>query len=344
MSVTQAQIARDLNLHQATVSRCFISPDRVDPTTLKRVIGTADRLGYRRHTAASAMRRNRVGAVGLLLGNSGNENFLPLGLLKNMERQARQHDQRLIISHVLDDQLGDPEYVPGILRELAVDGLIIDYIANSPQHLVELLDRYRVPAVWLNSKRPHNSCYVDDVEAGHRAAAHFADAGHHRLAFVAQGYSSAMAEMHYSQHDRAVGMAEAAAGRGCEWVDLSTSAKADNPDALDRLIAAFRKTQRPTAVFADSLSAAMLVYTAARAAGLKCPDDVSMLGVGSSALRLPGLAIDTLILPQREISSQVLAELNQVIADPNKPRSAVAVRFGPIVRGSSTAPPSFSVS
>lgn len=285
------------------------------------------------------MRRDRIGAIGLVLGTSGNDNFLPLGLLKNLEREARRHEQRLIVSHVDDGRLEDKNYVPGILRELAVDGLLIDYISNSPRRLAEMLDRYRVPAVWLNSKRKHRSVYVDDEEVGRRAAEHFASHGHRCVAFLANACHPDPARWHYSLHDRARGLAYGAGAHGMSAVPLPVANDPGDPRTVAVLGDALRRNDAPTGILANSEREAALAFAAAATAGLTVPRDLSLVALGPRSVQLPGLNVDTFVLPQGDLAAAAIVELNAALVQPQTSRPAVPVCFELLREHGSTAPP-----
>ncbi|MEM6459419.1 MAG: LacI family DNA-binding transcriptional regulator [Planctomycetota bacterium] len=328
MPITQRQLAKHLNLHQATVSRCFMSPQQVKPETLDRVLRVANELGYRRNSAASAMRKQRIGAVGLLLGMSGGENFLPLGLLKNFEWQARKHDQRLMIAHVADDRLGDPAYVPGILREMAVDALIVDYITDSADRLAELIEHYHVPSIWVNSKRPMQSVYVDDAELGARVATRFVEAGHRRIATAVFGCRSRLGNRpHYSAWDRGVGFAEAASAAGAACTSWYRQSPIDDPEEIALTTQWLRGDDRPTAVLANSEKDANAIAFAAAAAGLTLGKDLELLAVGTAPVTVPGRSLDTYVVPQEELATAVFAELDALLREPKTARTSIPVRF-----------------
>jgi len=117
---------------------------------------------------------------------------------------------------------------------------------------------------------------IDNVDVARQAVAHLAELGHRRVGFV--GDSSAVS----NSRDRREGFALACERFGLEprddaWV-LCDGWRLDDA-AADRLLAVLTARDRPTAVFAGGYYFALDVYAAARRAGLRIPQDVTVVGV-----------------------------------------------------------------
>ena len=83
--VSQTSIARKLNLSQRTVSLCLAGSDRVAEATRKRVVETAQELGYRPNRSALSMRTGRFNAIAMLQSTHLGYSFLPEQLLVGLQ-------------------------------------------------------------------------------------------------------------------------------------------------------------------------------------------------------------------------------------------------------------------
>ena len=171
MKVTIRQIAARTGLSPITVSRVLgDKSDKHRPETRERVLRAAEELGYRINTAARAISTGRFGSVALLMSTEGSFSYLPGPLMDGIQEVLEEQDLHLTVARLSDEKLTDAEYVPQILREWTADGVLINYHFHIPGRLIELVRRYNVPSIWINSKQECNSVHPDDFGAGRRAA------------------------------------------------------------------------------------------------------------------------------------------------------------------------------
>jgi DNA-binding LacI/PurR family transcriptional regulator len=93
--------------------------------------------------------------VGLLASRQGPNGALLGTLLNSIRHHLTERELHLTLGDLPDESLTDEAYVPRILREWSVDGLLINYIAGIPDKMIELIGRYQIPSVWLNSAKSY---------------------------------------------------------------------------------------------------------------------------------------------------------------------------------------------
>lgn len=117
---------------------------------------------------------------------------------------------------------------------------------------------------------------VDNMAMAGLAVKHFAEQGHRRVGYVGGAHQIS------SSQDRWRGFSEICRELGLESGD-SPLVKAKgwrlDDDERAQLAAALRRQDRPSAIFAAGYAFALEVYGAARAAGLRIPQDVAVVGV-----------------------------------------------------------------
>ena len=67
--------------------------------------------------------------------------------------------------------------MPRLLTEACSDGLLIDYTHAIPPALLALIERHRIPAVWINSRQPLDCVRPDDEAAGYDATRRLLERG-----------------------------------------------------------------------------------------------------------------------------------------------------------------------
>jgi LacI family transcriptional regulator len=121
------------------------------------------------------------------------------------------------------------------------------------------------------------TCFdVDNVEIARLAVKHLAEQGHRCVGYVGGAYQVS------NSQDRWQGFTLACSELGLDCGDLAlVKAKGWRLDDAERaqLGDALRAENRPTAVFAAGYAFALEVYGAARAAGLRIPQDIAIVGV-----------------------------------------------------------------
>ena len=273
--VTIADVASAAGVSKTAVSFAFNNPERLGQATLERVLGVAHDLGYAPHPAARALSMRRSGTIGVLIPQRLSTVFanpFTSELIQGLGELCEEHDLTMLLVPPLDGSL------ESAIRQASVDGFISLGLSPNDRAL-EMLDRIGIPAVLVDSDASpnHPSVNVDDEGGAEAAAQHVLDLGHREIAIIvlpptrAQVGLTPVASRRLAGYNRAIERAGApppftvTAG-----VTMSAGARAF--DALPK------GRRRPTAVLAMSDVAAIGMMAAARAAGLRIPEDLSVVG------------------------------------------------------------------
>ncbi|MCD4826035.1 MAG: LacI family transcriptional regulator [Phycisphaerae bacterium] len=319
MRITLKDIASEVGTDPATVSRVLNDKGRQAGISQKRaakILKAAQKLRYIPNSSARAIRTGRFDCATLLLSTHRTCSYLPTLLLEGMHDELAKQDMHLTLAKLPDEQLSSEGYVPKILRYMMSDGLLIDYTHQLPAKLESMIQRHKIPAVWINTKRETNCVYPDNLAAGRRATEHLLNLGHRRIAYV--DYITGrdgIAEAHYSATDRCRGYEQAMRSVGLEPRTIRPD-KGRVPGGEE---VAFTKNwldapDRPTAVVVYWIASAMPVLHAALASGLRVPEDLSMVtfnseSFGSDVIRESGLYISAMIEPERRMGREAVRML-----------------------------------
>jgi DNA-binding LacI/PurR family transcriptional regulator len=174
---------------------------------------------------------------------------------------------------------------------------------------------------------------TDDLLVGRLATAHLIELGHREIAHI----SAHLAHARRREEGYRAELARQGITVRPEWVIPGGFLEQEGYDAMKRLLAARGGV---TAVFAVNDPAAVGALKAAWEAGLRVPEDISIIGAGDIAhgdlLRVP---LSTISWSRKEIgvrAAQLI--LDQLEAHPTGPFSRVVVEPRVIARAS-TAPP-----
>jgi LacI family transcriptional regulator len=308
-------VAERAKVSTATVSRAMNGSAKVSPETAERVRKAIEALNFYPDTNARALGSGRSNLYGLIISDITNP-FFP-ELVKSFEDLAVHHGQEVLIANTNYD----PERMKICVRRMLqrkVDGVAI-MTSEMDDRLISDLSRREIPLVFLDTGTPAPgvSCVRIDYSAGiDKAMHHLIQLGHHRIGFISGPMKLASALMrrkafmnsatrdHLDDNPRLI-------ETGNHRVDGGHA-------AMQRILAS---GARPTAVLASNDLTAIGAMGAIAEAGLRVPEDISVVGyddIQLSAFTMPPLT--TVRLPRAEIASAAFhALLNARKANSKKP-------------------------
>lgn len=265
-------VARTAGVAHVTVSRVLNGSSSVRPETRDRVLRVIDELGYRRNDMARALKSGRSTALGVVI--AGSELFELPRILLGVEQVAGEAGYW---TNMASWQGGSREQLDGALERLIGQGAEgIAVIADRPVAL-EALDRVvaRVPISVVMSGDIANpaigSVELDQGEGARRATRHLLDLGHRDIVHLSGRMGT------YDARARVEGWRAAMRDAGIEAPVVlhgDFSARSGHDLALELVTS----KRLPTAIFAGNDLMALGVLSGFAAAGVKVPDDVSLVG------------------------------------------------------------------
>lgn len=281
MPVTIDDVARTAGVSTATVSRALRGLPHVNEQTRAAVHRIALDLGYVPSKSASTLASGRTRTVGVVTPHIARWYFA-------QAIEALEHELRMLGYDVLLLALPPgpgserPPFDPEELRQ-RVDAVAVLTVPLTGREL-DGLRRLRLPLAFVGaSVAGAMSVRIDDVAVGRTATEHLLRLGHTRIGHIGGDPDEAL---NFSAPvDRRAGWMSALRGAG-----LSPDHDLDVPGMFT--VAEGRAAMRtllaldepPTAVFAASDEMAFGAVTAVRDAGLRVPDDVSVVGVDDHEL------------------------------------------------------------
>ena len=339
---TAASIAAYIGLSRATVTHVLngrAEEQRIRPETQRRVLEGARDLGYRPNNSARAIRTGRFGNIALI--QSLRAQYLPSELLYGLTTAIADKEMHLVLTEVPDVVIEDETYLPHTMRELAVDGVLINRLAGFSQPFLELIHELRIPAVFLNVKQEFDCVHPDELLGGQTAVEYLLHLGHEKIAFVGAQVND---KEHYSERDRRAGYETAmkAAGKTAlvyplppDWASQEQMLNDGRVEAARGLLA---REDRPTAVVAYELAEAMAVVHAAHQLGMRIPRNLSLILFHNKIDHRYCIPFHTVSNMMEKIGSESVNMLIEKIANPDVPLTAQAVPME-LLEGGSCLPP-----
>jgi LacI family transcriptional regulator len=267
-------VARRANVSVATVSNVLNAPCRVSPALTVRITQAIQDLGYSPNPAARSLRKGSSNLLGLIVADITNPFFTEL--VHVVEEAASSQGYSVLLCNS-DEQVGREEQHLRVLRAQRVDGLIIAPTGRPSRSFARLLHALPCPVVLVD--RALDELSFDTVSLDNRAAAaaavgHVLDLGHRAVGFINGS------ERIKTAADRLTGYREAMLARGIP-VDFSLIRKAafKESEAFEAAVSLLGSDDPPTAVFAANGLMTMGLLRGMATLGLRCPDQVSIIGM-----------------------------------------------------------------
>jgi LacI family transcriptional regulator len=267
-----AEIARKANVSTATVSRTLNQSGPVKPATARKVWRAVTALNYYPNSHARALVSGRSRLIGLIVSDITNP-FFP-ELIRAFEGLATQQRYDLLITST-DYETARMTACLRRMLERKVDGVAM-MTSEMDVGLIKELSRRGVPIVFMDVGQvgPRMSHVVIDYDNGvKQAVEHLATLGHRHLAFI-----SGPLDLHSARTRRQAfleGMRLHGLRPDRRLIREGTHTAEGGEKAMAALL---RLAKRPTAVVASNDWTAIGALHAIHAAGLRVPDDISLVG------------------------------------------------------------------
>lgn len=333
--VTLRDVAERAGVHVSTASRALDESraPRLTSATVKRVQAAATELGYARDLVASGLKRGATKTVGVVVADLDNPHNAPV--IRGIARELESEDFVPLVAETAEDRSRFERLLSHLSRRR------VDAIITSAAHLdgAELLDRVlgrEIPVVLAIRSLPgtdYNVVVHDDRTGGSLAAQHLVSLGHRDLAqLVGPTDIDTFVK-------RAEGFSRAVSAAGREEIAVSGWTAAPSFEEGRRLMEILLdRPVKPTAVFAPTDVMAVGALDAIAGRGLRCPEDVSIVGYNDIPMsRYVSSPLTTIELPSEELGRTAARMALELIQDPGV-RGRLEVLPATLIARRSTGP------
>jgi DNA-binding LacI/PurR family transcriptional regulator len=302
---TMEDVARKAGVSRALVSLVLNDSPNVSDHRRRLVLDAAAELGYRRNAAARHLASRRTGSIGVLLNDLHNPFFADI--YDGIAAATEKHGYRPLLTAGARRPASE-QHAIDVMLEHRVDGMILVSPRLSATSIATASDI--VPVVVIG--RVVRGDRIDSVENDERhgallVVAHLAALGHRTIVHI-HGGNGAGARARWRGYEHAMTQfglkPDVLAGDFTELAGV---------EAARRLL---RRKKLPSAVFAANDLVAAGALDTFEDAGLRVPDDLSVVGYDNTFLaRMHHVALTTVDQSTEEMGRTAVELLHQRVED-----------------------------
>ena len=332
--VTIEQVAEKAGVSIQTVSRVLNNRPDVSMETRQRVQQVIDDLSYQPYAMARGLATKRTFTLGLISSDFSDYWFAQVAMAA--EAEVHKYGYFFMLGSTENNAQDEPKFLR-LLTERHVEGILF-IRANPPVNLDHLreVQKSGIPVVSTGFYLPDSELSfveVDNLDGGLKATQHLISLGHAQIAMIT-GPSNLNSVINRSEGYLQALQAAGIASNPNLIVQTQNWWHRSGYEAMKELLG--RKLPF-TAVFAHNDRLAKGAISALNEAGLKVPQDVSIIGYDD----IPEAEFDdppltTIRQPMQEVGKAAASLLINLIEDPNASPRQILFNTELIVRASCT--------
>jgi LacI family transcriptional regulator len=298
----QKKIARDLGISVATVSNALTGKGRVSEEVIRLVNTRAGQLGYVPSAAGRALKTGRSDILGLVMPDITQPVFPEFA--QGVEAEADKCGFGVLIANGRGTEAGQNKAIRQLIQR-GVDGIIV-----VPQRGT-MPEISLVPvAIASTPGDPNNTVAANHAQGGELAASALLELGHRKFLLLGNDSLSPV------QNDRIAGMIDCLTGPASFDICWTSDGF---PNLMQKHLQGF------TAILTVSDLLALRAVTEAAQVGLKCPEDISVIGFDDLPLATAVRpTLSTVVPDTSELSRRLVAYLDAAIRrDATLPEASV---------------------
>ncbi|CRY12239.1 TPA: LacI family DNA-binding transcriptional regulator [Yersinia enterocolitica] len=301
---TMQEVAKKAGVSKATVSRVLSGKGYVSDATKESVFKAIEETGYRPNLLARNLATNKSECIGLVVTNTLYNGSYFNEILSQAAQKLEKNGRQLVL---VDGKhsAGEEQEAIQFLLDLRCDAIIIYPRFLTVDAMDLIIDQYKQPIMVVNRKlrKNHSHCiFCDHKGSSYNATKYLIDQGHRDIAFITgsldsptaierlSGYKTALAAFSLPIPDKLIAQGK--------WTPVSGAT------AVESLLA----SQLPfSAIIASNDDMAIGAMKKLNEAGLKVPEDVSIIGFDNIPIA------PFLLPPLSSIKDPVSGMINEVI-------------------------------
>ncbi len=308
------EVAKLAGVSIATVSRCINSPEKVSERTRLLVQDAIVQTGYSPNTLAQSFRRGRTNLVMVVLPSIGDPFFT--SVMRGIRTAAKEKGYSVVIEETQFNTMTADE-IGAMLVSRQTDGIIL-LASMSPfgPEILSAKSRRRLPIVVGCEKVSSEladlpSVHIDNVAAATEATNYLIAQGHTRIGMIYGQESSLLTKDRELGYRAAMKQAKLPIRDG--WVAEGHLSIQGARQATHGLLT---HNDRPTAIFCANDEMAIGCLHEIKAAGMRVPADVSVIGFDDIRYaEVTDPPLTTISQPAEEIGERVMYRLCQRIEE-----------------------------
>jgi len=272
MSVKIKDLAKQLNLSVATISKALKDSHEISPETKQRVFELAKKLSYTPNPYASSLRKGGSKTIAVVLPEVA-DSFFSLAI-NGIESVAHDKGYHVLIYLTHENFIREE----GILKEFQsgrVDGILISVSGETcnSDHIKEVIAA-GMPLVFFDrvcEDVETAKIITDDFESSYNATCHLLKAGCEEIAYLST--SSALS----INNKRMEGYMQALADNEVQNTNRIISCASDNEGNYQIMLDLLKKKNRPDGLIASVEKLTTPIYLACKDLKLSIPEEIKVI-------------------------------------------------------------------
>lgn len=293
-------VARTCGVSIATVSRAFNKDSVIKAETRKKILETAEAMGYTPNMVARGLKRSKSQTVGIIIPSI--DNYFYIDALKYIEIELQKRGYRLIVSFIFHGVTEERDALEAMSSARLEALIIFPRTRINAEYIKKLSMQSKIIQLFTAPYDEYDSLVIDDVYGIEIATRYLLDRGHRKILYIGgdsrvQGYKNVFAERGLKFDPALISL---------EWL-------------LDeRKITEIIKSTEPTAVIAVARQAEA-VWCALNHMKTAIPDDISFIA-NDDVNWVKMFGITSVSHPLEEIASRLTERLFFIINHESEPQ------------------------
>lgn len=332
--ITIYDIARQLNLSPATVSRALKDHPAINKHTKKKIGDLAAKLGYRSNTFASNLRQQKTHTIGVILHELRSQ-FM-ISALAGIEKVTNEANYDIIIAHSSESAAKEAANASNLFHK-RVDGVIasLSFDTENLDHF-EPFEKKGIPVIYFDrvfEDTDGAKVIINNRKAGFDATSHLVEQGCKRIAHITanlkrnvyaerlRGYKEALQQHGFKYNEK--------------YVIVDDLSEEGSIHSARKILA---MKPMPDGIFITNDFCAAVCIQTLKEAGVRIPEDIAIVGFNNDAVcKIIEPKLSTINYPGQEIGEIVARNLvNHLQGKSNmQMTNTIILRSDLIVRASS---------
>jgi LacI family transcriptional regulator len=332
--VTILDIAKQLKVSIATVSRALNDDPVVSKKTKKRIFDLANEVGYRHNRFAANLRQQKTHTIGVLV-HELNSNFIT-SVLAGIEKVTTEAGYDIIIAHSGENFEKEKANAMNLFHK-RVDGLIasLSFDTTSLDHFLPF-EKKGIPVVFFDRVEENSDTIkvvIDNYKAGYLATQHLLEQGCKRIAIVTASLKRNVYAQRYkgfvdAQFDKNILVDE----------QLVMIKDLSEQSGIECALEILGMDPMPDGVFITNDFVAAQCMRTLKEHGIRIPDDIAVVGFNNDAIsRIVEPTLTTIDYPGADLGQIAAKNLVEHLKGERdiKQTSTIIVRSELLIRESS---------
>ena len=278
--ITIYDIARELSLSAATVSRALNNNSLISKVTTEKILQKAEEMGYRYNNFAGNLKSQKSHTIGIILHRL-NSNFIA-SVLAGIEKITTEAGYDIIITHSAESYEKEVANTINLFHK-RVDGLIasLSFESKNLDHFKPFFEK-NIPVIFFdrveeNSERTH--VIIDNYKSGYIATKHLLEQGCKRIVM----FTASLNRNVYTQRHR--GYTDALFDSGIEYDKKLLLVKdISEESALEAADEILRMDPLPDGLFVTNDFEAAVCMHELKRNGIKIPENIAIVGFNNDTI------------------------------------------------------------